>query len=236
MDENKKVEKTKLGVRTTHPSYGTLLFSRKSSGGKTPLFGSSIQHRDTICMTLHHASIERGLNRDWIHGDKVIAEVEMSYSQFAEAITSMNIGTGVPVTVRWTEKDGKIPPCDFVSKREQFEDEFKTQRKNATRVSEELIQEVTELFNQKGTLKKADKEEILRKLNKLKMDIGINTDFIVNQFNEQMDKTVMEAKGEIEAFYQNKVNTIASAALVEHRDELKRLDNPVEISEDNNVK
>ena len=166
----------------------------------------------------------------------MIAEVEMSYSQFAEAITSMNIGTGVPVTVQWTEKDGKIPPCDFVSKREQFEDEFKTQRKNATRVSEELIQEVTELFNQKGTLKKADKEDILRKLNKLKMDIGINTDFIVNQFNEQMDKTVMEAKGEIEAFYQNKVNTIASAALVEHRDELKRLDNPVEISEDNNVK
>lgn len=236
MDENKNVEKTKFGVRTTHPSYGTLLFSRTSSGGKTPLFGSSIQHRDTICMTLHHASIERGLNRDWIHGDKVIAEVEMSYSQFAEAITSMNIGTGIPVTVRWTEKDGKIPPCDFVSKREQFEDEFKTQRKNATRVSEELIQEVTELFNQKGTLKKADKEDILRKLNKLKMDIGINTDFIVNQFNEQMDKTVMEAKGEIEAFYQNKVNTIASAALVEHRDELKRLDNPVEISEDNNVK
>lgn len=235
MDENKKIEKTKFGVRTTHPSYGTLLFSRRT-GSKEALFGSSIQHRDTICMTLYHASIERRLNRDWIHGDKVIAEVEMSYSQFAEAITSMNIGTGVPVTVRWTEKDGKIPPCDFVSKREQFEDEFKTQRKNATRVSEELIQEVTELFNQKGTLKKADKEDILRKLNKLKMDIGINTDFIVNQFNEQMDKTVMEAKGEIEAFYQNKVNTIASAALVEHRDELKRLDNPVEISEDNNVK
>lgn len=229
MDENKNVEKTKFGVRTTHPSYGTLLFSRTSSGGKTPLFGSSIQHRDTICMTLHHASIERGLNRDWIHGDKVIAEVEMSYSQFAEAITSMNIGTGVPVTVRWTEKDGKIPPCDFVSKREQFEDEFKTQRKNATRVSEELIQEVTELFNQKGTLKKADKEDILRKLNKLKMDIGINTDFIVNQFNEQMDKTVMEAKGEIEAFYQNKVNTIASAALVEYRDEILKLENPVDI-------
>ena len=114
----------------------------------------------TILSLIHISSIERGLNRDWIHGDKVIAEVEMSYSQFAEAITSMNIGTGVPVTVQWTEKDGKIPPCDFVSKREQFEDEFKTQRKNATRVSEELIQEVTELFNQKGTLKKADKEDI----------------------------------------------------------------------------
>lgn len=225
----KNVEKTKFGVKTTHPSYGTLLFSRRT-GAKEALFGSSIQHRDTICMTLHHASIERGLNRDWIHGDKVIAKVEMSYSQFAEAITSMNIGTGVPVTVRWTEKDGKIPLCDFVSKREQFEDEFKLQRENATRLSAELIQEVTELFNQKGTLKKADKEEILRKLNKLKMDIGINTDFIVNQFNEQMDKTITEAKGEIEAFCQNKINAIASAALVEHREEFRKLESPVDIS------
>lgn len=117
-----------------------------------------------------------------------------------------------------------------MSKREQFEDEFKLQRENATRLSAELIQEVTELFNQKGTLKKADKEEILRKLNKLKMDIGINTDFIVNQFNEQMDKTVMEAKGEIEAFYQNKVNAIAHAALVEHREEFQKLESLVDIS------
>ena len=86
------------------------------------------------------------------------------------------------------------------------------------------------MFNQKGTLKKADKEEILRKLNKLKMDIGINTDFIVNQFNEQMDKTITEAKGEIEAFCQNKINAIASAALVEHREEFRKLESPVDIS------
>lgn len=225
----KNVEKTEFEVRTTHPSYGTLLFSRRT-GEKESLFGSSIQHRDTICMTLYHASIERGLNRDWIHGDRVIAEVEMSYSQFAEAITTMNVGTGVPVTVRWTEKDGNIPPCDFVSKREQFENEFKEQREKVTRESQELIQEVTALFNQKGTLKKADKEAILAKLNKLNMDIGANTDFIVGQFNKQMDKTVTEAKGEIEAFCQNKINAIASASLVEHREEFQKLESPVDIS------
>lgn len=225
----KNVEKTKFGVRTTHPSYGTLLFSRRT-GEKESLFGSSIQHRDTICMTLHHASIERGLNRDWIHGDKMIAEVEMSYSQFAETITSMNVGTGVPVTVRWTEKDGNIPPCDFVSKREQFENEFKEQREKVTRESQELIQEVTALFSQKGTLKKADKEAILAKLFRLNMDIGANTDYIMKQFNEQMDKTVSEAKGEIEAFCQNKINAIASASLVEHREEFQKLESPVDIS------
>lgn len=38
-------------------------------------------------------------------------------------------------------------------------------------------------------------------------------DFIADSFNEQMDRTVMEAKGEIEAFCQNKINSIAQATL-----------------------
>lgn len=223
-----KVEETQFGTKTSHPSYGTLAFSRRT-GGATPLFGSSIEHRDTIFMTLYHADCIRGLNQDWIHGNKPIAEVEMSYSQFAEAITSMNMGTGVPVTVRYTEKDGKIPPCDFISKREQFTDEFKEKRRKATEQSQQLINDVAELFENKKSLTKADKQEIISKLSKLSMDIGCNMDFIADQFNEQMDKTVMEAKGEIESFYQNKINSIANAALVEHKDELKMLENPVNI-------
>lgn len=230
MSNDYKVEETQFGIKTSHPSYGTLAFSRRT-GGATPLFGSSIEHRDTIAMTLYHADITRGLHEDHVYGNKPIAEVEMSYSQFAEAITSMNMGSGVPVTIRWTEKDGKIPPCDFVSKREQFADEFKEKRKRATEDAQQLIEDITELFSQKKALTKADKDEILNKLHHLNMDIGCNMDFIVDQFNKQMDKTVMEAKGEIEAFCQNKVNSIVSAALVEHKDDLLRLENPVDINE-----
>lgn len=225
-----KVEETQFGTKTSHPSYGTLAFSRRT-GNARPLFGSSIEHKDIIAMTLYHADITRGLHYDSIYGDKAIAEVEMSYSQFAESITSMNMGTGVPVTIRWTEKDGNIPPCEFVSKREQFASEFKEKRKKATNESQQLIKEVADLFNQKKSLTKADKEEILMKLSKLNSDIGCNLDFIADQFNEKMDKTVMEAKGEIESFMQNKVNSIASAALVEHKDVLLKLDNPVDMEE-----
>lgn len=85
------------------------------------------------------------------------------------------------------------------------------------------------MFSSKKTLTKADKENILKKLNMLNYDIGSNIGFIADQFNEQMDKTVMEAKGEIESFCQNKINAIASAALVEHRDEILKLENPVDI-------
>lgn len=228
MENEYKVEETDFGTRTSHPSYGTLLFNR-AYGGKTPLFGSSIEHSNVITMELRHAEIERDLNRDWVYGKAPIVKIEMSYLQFAEAITSFGQGTGIPVTIRYTEKDGKIPPCDFVSKREQFTDEFKGKTKNAMNESQQLIQDVTDLFSQKKALTKADKEAVISKLRKLSMDLGCNLDFIADQFNEQMDKTVMEAKGEIESFCQNKINAIASAALVEHRDEFLKLENPVDI-------
>lgn len=130
-----KVEDTQFGTKTSHPSYGTLVFSRRN-GSSTPLFGSSIEHRDSIAITLYHADITKGLYCDSIYSNKKIVEVEMSYSQFAEAITSMNMASGVPVTIRWTEKDGRIPDCDFVSKREQFADKFKEKRKEATMESQ----------------------------------------------------------------------------------------------------
>ena len=88
-----KVKETNLGKCTTHPAYGMLSFSRRS-GGKQSLFGSSIEHKDVIAMTLRHGEVTRNLSSDWYHGTEVIAEVEMSYAQFAEAITSMNMGSG----------------------------------------------------------------------------------------------------------------------------------------------
>lgn len=229
MENEYKVEETDFGTKTSHPSYGTLLFNRAYGGGETALFGSSIKHRNTITMELYHADITRRLNNDWIHGNKLITRIEMSYSQFAEAITSFGCGTGVPCTIRYTEKDGRIPECDFVSKREQFTDEFKEKREKVTKESQQLLQDVADLFTQKKSLTKSDKEAVMSKLSKLSMDIGCNLDFIADQFNEQMDKTVMEAKGEIESFCQNKINAIASATLVEHRDEILKLENPVDI-------
>ena len=211
-----------------HPCYGMLGFSRRS-GSASPLFGSSIQHKDIIAMTLKHGELGRHLNSDHYFGKGVIAEVEMSYSQFAEAITAMNVGDGVPCTIRFTEKDGYIKDRPFVSKQEQFEQEFKEHLEDIKQEATNTINEVKEIFDTKKAIGKGDREEILKKLEHLSMQIGANTEFVYSQFNEQMDKTVMEAKGEIEAFCQNKINSFASAALVEHKDELLKLENPVNI-------
>lgn len=211
-----------------HPSYGMLQFSRVS-GGATNLFGSSIQHRDTIKMYLREGEIERGLNTDWYYGNKEIVEVEMSYSQFAEVITSMNMGTGIPVTIRYIQGKGKIEDCPFTDKKSQFEEEFKNNLSKANEKANDLLNSVKSMFEEKKSFTKKDKEEILSKIHHLNMEINCNKDYIYRKFNEQMDKTTLEAKGEIEAFCQNKINSIANAALVEHKDDILKLENPVDI-------
>ena len=228
MTNDYETKETDFGTQTSHPSFGTLRFS-KIYGGPTSLFGSSIEHSNTVELEIFHADVTRGLHQDTYFGSKPILRAEMSYSQFAEAITSFGNGTGIPITIRFTEKDGRIPRCDFVSKRQQFVEEFEEERKSITEGSEQLLKDVESLFMSKKTFTKADKEDIIKKLQKLSQDLGCNMDFIASQFNEQMDKTVMEAKGEIEAFCQNKINSIANGALVAHRDELLSLENPVSL-------
>lgn len=102
-------------VKDKHPSYGMLQFCRTTGSPRT-LFGSSIQHGDTITMYLREGEVSRELNRNIYFGSEKIVKLEMSYSQFAEAITSMNQGFGVPVTIRFIQGKGMIEDCPFVSK------------------------------------------------------------------------------------------------------------------------
>jgi hypothetical protein len=212
--------------KDSHPSYGMLGFSRRQ-GRNISLFGSSIQHNDIITVTLKHGGVSRGLNSDWYKGNGVIAEVEMSYSQFVEAIGAMNVGDGVPCTLRFTERDGIIEKTPFISKKQTFENEFAAHLDDIKNEVNSVINDVKLLFDEKKSIGKNDREEIIKQLKHLEMMIGSNTEFIYRQFNEQMDKTVMEAKGEIEAFAQNKLLSIANAALVEHKEDINKLEAPV---------
>ena len=187
-----------------HPSYGMLSFHRVT-GAATPLFGSSIQHRDTIRLTLKEGEVKRSLNKDWYFGGKELFEVEMSLSQFAELITSLNMGDGIPVTILSTETQKRIKSCPFESKAELHQKEFQEHLRKTYEKSRVLLRQVKERFSTKKALTKKEKEEILTTLTILSNDIGSNIDFQLKQFQEQMEKTVQEAKGEIEAFYQNRV-------------------------------
>lgn len=236
MIEYKEIERTveKQGTSMeretfTHPAFGMLGFSRVS-GGENTLFGSSIKHNDRIVMTLKHGEQDRHLHEDWYYGHGLIAKVEMSYSQFAECITAMNVGDGVPCTIRYTDKDGHIPAiAENTSKREQFRNEFSDSILKAMEQVQDQINKIQKSLADKKNFGVNDRKEMISKLQQVKYNIGSNLDFCVEQFDEQMDKTTLEAKGEIEAFCQNKINSIAQAALAENTEAFIELENPVKM-------
>lgn len=236
MIEYKEIERVVEGQGTsmeretfTHPAFGMIGFSRVS-GGENTLFGSSIKHNDRIVMKLKHGEQDRHLHDDWYSGHGLMAEVEMSYSQFAECISTLNVGDGVPCTIRFTEKDGRLPYIkENVSKREQFRKEFSETISKAMEQVQAQIDQIQESIDNKKSLGVKDRKEIISQLAQVKYNIGSNLDFCVKSFDEQMDKTTLEAKGEIEAFCQNKINSIAQAVLVEKKDEFVALENPVKL-------
>lgn len=193
-----------------HPSYGLLQISRVS-GGPRQLFGSSIDHGQSIELRIARAESRRDLAHTWYYDYERIIEVEMSPAQFAEAITSLNCGVGVPCTIR--ELNGEdIPDPVVPSVRQQHVDEFKA-------VMRELVDKLNagtgrarELLKKKS-LTKADREAILATLDQVYRSVGSNAPFIHSSFDEAMDKTAAEAKAEVDAFFTNAVHTMGLQAM-----------------------
>jgi len=202
-----------------HESYGMLSIGRTTCSHDQILFGSSIPHRNTIRLTIAPGAIRRDLSTDWYYAEgREYIEVEMSQSQFAEAITSLNIGSGVPVTVRYVNGQ-KVASPDFTNKRLQFDEEFRHKMNGLSASLKQLTTDAEAILRDKKTINKGDRELILKQLERLHMEISSNIPFVASSFTEQLDKTTIETKGEIEAFTLNKIHQLGLNKL----DELQTL-------------
>lgn len=196
----------------THPSFGMLQFNRAYGSSGRALFGSSIKHSNVITLRITQGSVNRGLSENWFFGGKSYVEAEMSYSQFAEAISSFGMGSGVPITLKYVNGE-RIEDCPFFSTIERFQEEFKERQDSAAEVLKDGIKTAKKLLSEKKSFGKKDIEELLGILEHANREQGGNATFIYDQFNRQMEKTVTEAKGEVEAFVQSKLHSITMDAL-----------------------
>lgn len=210
-----------------HPSYGLLRFSRISSGKPVQLYGSSIEHQETIRMSVSPSYIERDLSTDWYHkSGRELIEVEMSYAQFAEVISSMNMGNGVPVTIKHINQE-TIPSPTIDNKRLQFESEIENKLNDINQKLESLVVESKDLLENKKSINKGDRQIILNQLDGLFREVKSNIPFVYKMFNEQMDKTVHQAKSEVEAFTQSKILQMG----LDQIEKSKSIPNPVNPSD-----
>lgn len=184
----------------SHPSYGMIRVGRTHGSGGRRLFGSPIENATLITLEICEGVVNRDLARDWYHARGRLIEVAMSPAQFAELITNMNVGDGVPCTLEYV-LGKRRPDCPQRHQREEIVDEFKSEMKNlAARVKERTEAALAILDNKdKKTLTVADRSTIRAALDAVARSLTDSVPFIHSQFDEAMDKTVNAAKAELSA-------------------------------------
>lgn len=208
-----------MGTKITHPSFGMIDISRGVCTPNKNLFGTSFKHSNVITIDIHRAICYRGANRDSVHGQGApIISIDMSPSQFADAITSLNSG-GTPCTIHYMNGERIDEPL-LESKRMQFDDEFREKMADITSTTNGYYTEIKKIL-EKDSIGKHDKENIMKAIEGIQMQLSNNVPFIKDQFTKQMDKTVLEAKQEVTAFIEEKLKRLG---LGQYKEELKALE------------
>ena len=198
----------------THESYGMISISHVQ-GCSSPLFGSSIKHDRTIQLRINKGAVKRDLHQERYSADENIIEVELSAAQFATFITTPNVGSGVPCTIRRVEgKQMEYP--DYKGHNEVFQEELREDVRETMLQANELAKEARGILSKKGALKVADRDELLNSINSLTQHINSNMPFLHRQFAKSMEKTVTAAKSEIEQFYTSTIMKMGKKALAEN--------------------
>ncbi len=187
----------------THESFGCLQFNRVS--GDRKLFGSSVLHRHFITLRILRAKAQyRALDSEmtaWpdMDADSHIVECCLSAAQFAEAITAMNIGQGVPCTL--TDVRGRAMarvPDTHTNQANRVVNDFKksmqTTEEDSSAAFDALVKEI-----EASSLSKKAQAAMIKKAEELHSRHDDRAEFVLNQFNESAETRMSQVKTELDA-------------------------------------
>lgn len=176
------------------PEAGAML-SISRCQGSVNLFASDMDHQHFISLKIAPATTHRSLSRTWYSSTfKPYIEVLLSASQFAEAITSLNIGCGVPCTMHYLG-DKKFPRVVPVDERPKFEAE-------GDRILSDSVAALDASIAMVDTLKisNTSRKEMLAGLNLARRKLVDSLPFLEEQYKEHLDQADQRSKTEIAAY------------------------------------
>lgn len=200
-------EAMKDDKETTHESWA-LVHAHRTSGLSDDLFGSSIDHHSSVRLTISRAKESRSHGYGFYMETQQLIEVEMSAMQWAEMITSMNVGRGAPCTLRRLAGQ-RIMGQKHDSETSRIKDEFSYRAKEVGAKMLGLVNEVRERLA-KSTASKKVQEEVCRMLEQFAQHFWDYQPFMQKLFIEACEGTVTEAKAAVDAFV---THAIVSAGL-----------------------
>lgn len=186
----------------THESFGMIQFSRVS-GSAARLFGSAIEHHQHF-IRLYIRRGERimsslGYERYTETGRVPIVEIDLSAAQFAEAITCMNVGSGVPCTIRGVEGSRMDEVPEMESEVRLIDSNFRERTEEMTVAAKKHLAEIDAILAA-SSAKKTDKEKIRTAIWTWERHVRDSAPFMLKQFREAIESHSAKAKTEIESF------------------------------------
>jgi hypothetical protein len=199
--------------REDHESFGLVSFHRVS--GATRLFGSHLDHHNHyITLSVMRATVSHGLSSDHYYERNTLIEVDMSAAQYAEAITTMNMGGGIPCTIRRINHIRmEDVPEDTQAEYKKIRDGFKDQISDLVDMAKNARTEAKEIVDGKSAVSKTRVRQIVAVLDRVVMELESNAPFVVKQFEESADRVVTHAKAEVESFVMHALTKVGLKAI-----------------------
>jgi len=182
----------------SHPSWGSLQISRVS--GQVNLFGSAVSHTHFIEIRVGKMQRKHDLGQDWYYasGDHDLI-LQLSAAQFAEAITSLNMGSGTPCTLRYVNGKGSLPrPPEETTEHERVAEHVRKKSLEGEQEIPKYQARIAEILA-KPSIGKADRVEIAKLTDLISGTVKRNIPFYTEQFEDAAERTVQKAKTEFEA-------------------------------------
>lgn len=212
------------GAEYQHDAFGTITMS-VASGTKESLFGSDLEHHQTVRIEISRAKLRRTLNHDWISATNApIVVFEMSHAQFSRFITSSGNGSGTPVTLcKAPAREVAAIVMPGIKPLESKQDTLRREIVEASRKRLESIQaEVAKLGDilNSGKIGKRELTALHESLARHVDNLPGSMEFVVRSAEEALAQATHEAKSEIEAFAAHTLQQTGLQAL-QHTDNHK---------------
>lgn len=179
----------------THPAFAQISVGRIT--GNVNLYGSDLSHRHAIHLTIARSKMERSLSSDRHFEQEELIELYLSEHDWATLLSSMNVGGGVPCTLRHVmgKPMPEIPPPP--SRRQQFKQEAEETVRDAFAQLNRLGEQLDEL-----NISAKARAALSQSLRMAKQELQSNLPFVLECFDEHMEKTVAAGKQELISYAQ----------------------------------
>lgn len=216
-----------------HTSFGMVSISRVN-GGDGRFFGTDMQPNVFIQVDVSQNAV---MEYDEIMGCKArasgkrrdeVVSFRMTSTQFAELITTLNLGMGVPCTIE------RVGGTDIPQYEDSLQSSINYEAEKLERMLKsyrtEFVKAYKEIEALMTSLPKSKKTEINHILERLSTRVCLNTPFHLRCFEEAVEKTVSNAKTEIANALSVGSNIVRLEAMQERNSIEREIDRPESIT------